>query len=87
MDKLPYQSCVSVIKSRKMEQRQPKYGKMYITREERKHILSYVYFSKLYHVLKYLPELNKNFGQEDITYPLYSSSRSIYWRNKHLIEL
>ena len=33
-------------------------------------ILSYVDYSKMCHVIKYFTELNQNFGQEDITFPL-----------------
>ena len=43
------------------------------------HILSYVDFSKLFHLIKYFTELNQNVGQKDITFPLSSSSRAIEW--------
>ena len=52
---------------------------MYIAREKIKNILSYVDFSKLCHVITYFTKLNKTFGQEDITFPLSSSSRAIEW--------
>ena len=58
---------------------------MYIPIEKWVNILSCVDFSKLCHVIKYFPGLNQKFGQEDITFPLYSSSRYIEWRNKHII--
>ena len=32
------------------------------------------------HVNKFFPELNKNIGKEEITFPLSSSSRAIDWR-------
>ena len=38
-------------------------------------------------VITYFSEFNQIFGQEDITSPLYSSSKSVEWKNKHLIEL
>ena len=59
MDKFPYQSCVSVIKSRKMEQIQSTYWKIYIAREKGVNILSYVDFSKLCYVIPYFSELNQ----------------------------
>ena len=33
-------------------------------------ILSDVDFSKLCHAIKYFPQLNQNFGKEEITFPL-----------------
>ena len=52
---------------------------MYISREKRENILSYVDFSKVCHVITYFPELNQKFGQEDITFPISSSSIAIEW--------
>ena len=43
---------------------------MYIARENDKHILSYVDFSKLCHVIEYCPELNEIYGQECTTFPI-----------------
>ena len=60
---------------------------MYIARENDKHILSYVDFSKLCHVIEYCPELNEIYGQECTTFPISSSSRALGWQNKQLIEL
>ena len=60
---------------------------IYIAREEWIIILSCVDFSKLCHVIKYFPWLNKVFRQEHITFPLSSISRAIEWRNKYPIEL
>ena len=47
-------------------------------------MLSYVDLSKLSHVIIYFTELNQNFGQEEINFPLSSSSRTTEWRNKHI---
>ena len=50
---------------------------MYNTREKIMNISSHVYFAKLYHVIKYFSQLNQDFGKEDITLTLSSSSRAI----------
>ena len=43
---------------------------MLIVREKRNNIISYVYFSKKFHVIRYSPGLNQAFGKKDITSPL-----------------
>ena len=53
---------------------------MYNAREHMKNILSYVDFSRLFQVIKYIPRLNPNFGKEDIAFPLSFSSRAIEWQ-------
>ena len=50
-------------------------------------ILSDVDYSKLRHVIKSFHESNQKFGQADIIFPLFSSSRGIEWRSKKNIEL
>ena len=87
MDELPYQNCGSVIEIRKMEQRKSTDGNKLYFNIKRENILIYVDFSKLCHVITYFPKLNQIFGQEDITFPISSSSRSIECQNKHPIEL
>ena len=59
---------------------------MYNSIEHINNLFCCVDFSSLYQVIKYFPQLNPNFGKEDITFPLSSSSRAIEWRNKHLNE-
>ena len=56
---------------------------IYNAREHMKNILSHVDFAKLCQVIKYFPQLNPNFGKEDIAFPISSISRVIEWR-KHL---
>ena len=55
---------------------------MYDERDHMKNILSYFDSARLCQVIKYFPELNPIFGNEDITFPLSSSSRAIEWQNK-----
>ena len=55
-------------------------------REHMKTILIFVDFAKLCQFINHYLQLNSNFGKEDITFPLSSSSRAIEWRNKHLNE-
>ena len=50
-------------------------------------ILICVYFWKMCHVIRCFPKLNQKFGKEDFNLPIFSSSRSIECKNKHLIEL
>ena len=38
---------------------------------------SYVGFARLFQAIKYFPQLNPDFGKEDITFPLSSISRAI----------
>ena len=40
---------------------------MYNSREHMKNILCYFYFARLCQVITYFPQLNPNFGKEDIT--------------------
>ena len=49
-------------------------------REGLMNILTYVGFEKLCNVIKNFPELNRNFVQGDITFPLLYSSRAILWQ-------
>ena len=85
MDEIPYQSCGSIIKSPKMEQTYSTDGKVVYFNRKRENILSYVGFSKLCYVIMCFHEYNQIFGQEEITFPLSSSSRAIGWRNKILM--
>ena len=73
---LPYQRCVSVIKSRKWNKKNQQMEPMYVAREKGNNILSYVDFSKICYVMKSFPELKPNFGKEDINFPLSPSSRA-----------
>ena len=50
---------------------------MVITRVNENNIISYVDFSKIYHMIKCFPDLKQALGKEDITFPLSSSSREI----------
>ena len=58
-----------------------------MTRERGCNILSYVDSSKICDVIKSFPELKQIIGNEDINFPIYSSSKVIEWKNEHLIEL
>ena len=60
---------------------------MLIAREKVENIISYVYFSKIYHVISCFPGLNQTFGEEYITFPISSSSRAIEWRKNNLNKL
>ena len=51
--------------------------KVYNGREESMNILSYVNCAKLCNGIKKFPKLNRNFVKEAITFPNFSSSRSI----------
>ena len=55
---------------------------MYVSKEKGENILSYADFSKICNVIKSFP-----IGKQDITFLQSSSSRSIEWRNEHLIKL
>ena len=59
---------------------------MYNAREEIMNILDYINFSKLFHAIKYFPELNNFWGNEDITFPLSPSPRAIEWQKQYLHE-
>ena len=43
---------------------------MLIAREKGKNIISYVDFSKKFHVIKCFPDLKQTFGKEDINFTL-----------------
>ena len=53
-----------------MEQRESKVKLIYNAIDKMMNILSYVDFSKLCHVIKYLPQSNQIFGKEDINSPI-----------------
>ena len=55
---------------------------MLIAREERRNIISYVDFLRIYQVIKFFPDLKQVFGKEDINFPISSSSGAIEWREK-----
>ena len=55
-----------------------------IAREERENIISYVDYSKIFHVVRSFPDLNQKIGKEDITFTVYSSSIAIEWQKKYL---
>ena len=59
---------------------------MYTAREYMMDILSHVDIEKLYHVINYFPELNKEIEKKDNIVPLSSSSRAIKWGKKFLHE-
>ena len=84
MDVSICQNCVSVFKCRKMKQREWWYGINVNFKRKRGNIISYVDCSKDFHVIRYFPYLNQEFGKEDINVPLSSSSRSIEWRKIHM---
>ena len=87
MDEIPYQSYGSVTKSLETEQRQSTNGTNIYCNRGMGEYFELFWFSKLCHVIKYFPELNHNFGQEDIIFGLSSSSKDIEFRNWYLIEL
>ena len=60
MGKISYQSCGSLSKSSKTEQRKSTDATLYIAREN-DFFSSYVHFSKTFHKITYLPELNQTF--------------------------
>ena len=80
-------SCVSVVKCRKMEQRYWWYGINVNCKRKRKNIISYVVFSKTWHVIRCFPDLNQTVDKEDINLRLSSSSRSIEWQKSKLHQL
>ena len=59
---------------------------IYNSKYHTKNIFCYVGFARLFQVVKYFPQLNPNFGKEDITFPLSSSSRAIKWRKIILMD-
>ena len=60
---------------------------MLIAREKAKIIISYVDYSKFYHVIRSFSDLNETFGKEVINFPLPSSSIAIEWLKSHLNRL
>ena len=86
MDNLPYKVVAHLSRVVKRNKDNQHMEQTYISREYRKHILSYDDSSKLCHVITYFTELNQYFEQEDITFPLSPSSRAIEWKNKNPIE-
>ena len=53
---------------------------MYIGREDEKHILSYVHFTRLFNIIIRFLELNIGILKEVITSTLSSSTRAYKWR-------
>ena len=70
-----------------MEQRKSKNGTNVCCKIKGGNILSYVNFSKICHIINSFTELKQKIGKEDINFPLSSSSISIEWQNKNILEL
>ena len=84
----PYQSCGSIIKICKMEQKKSTNGTNVCGKRYREKYFELCwFFKKKCYVIKYFSELKQDFGKEGIAFTSSSSSIAIEWRNEHLIEL
>ena len=77
MDVWTCQSCVPVFKCQKVEQIEWWNGITVHCKGKRGKFYKLCWFSKICHVIKWLPDLKQTFGKEDMNFPLSLSSRAI----------